>query len=169
LLNAGYDASGRGGKVEERMRWAGLIQAHPLVVVNSQLTDSFKEVFDNYKAVDASIKGDKKVINHTAILLRNIMNGSIVGAKIWIEAFYRENKALPYVAPGIDKLLEINRFDKTTGEFAPYAGADFRLVQRVVRRDGFPKHTRLLVTDKDGKRIEIRGMRVFELLTAYNL
>lgn len=164
LINAGMDASGRLVKMEERMRWAALIPKHPVHLVGPEDNTPIHALFSKYEADIQSVKGDKKVINHTANLLRDLLNGSVRGAQIWIEGQYRINKALPYVAPGIAELVGLEHFCEESGKFLPGAGIDWRLLKRVVRRGRYPKQI-ILVKGTTA----IHGMDALNKLTAHHL
>jgi hypothetical protein len=164
LINAGYDASGRGNKVKERMEWAEKIPVHPLVVSHTELKDSFSQVFKNYEAIDVSIKGDKRCINQTALLLCDVLNGHILGAQIRIANHYRIAKSFPHIAAGIAELVGLHHFDEAAGRFLPGSGMDFRLVKRVVRQTKCAE--RIILVDKG---TAYRGIEVLDRLTAHTL
>lgn len=85
----------------------------------------------------------------TAFLLRELYAGNIVAAQQKIIADSREdpNGELPYIAPGIDALVGLDKFDRQRLRFKSGAGVPEWLLRRTVREWGFPRNVELRERD----------------------
>ena len=161
LIMRGYDASGRKTKCEEKQGWAKLIPAHPLAFAHAEYHSSFDTVYASYEADFVGVKTDKRLINQTAMLLRDVYSGSILSAQIRIVNHFRENEKLPYVASGVAELVHLWSFDKKAGHFKR-PGEDCDLVKRAIKDGGYPRNLLLF----DGKNAW-RGADVLDKLTRH--
>jgi hypothetical protein len=100
--------------------------AHELVIANENDMSANAELIE------------KALI--TAFLLRQLYAGNVKAAQQKIIADTRENAGKPpYIAPGIDKLVGFDKFDRMRLRFEPDAGVQEWLLKRTVKSWGFPR------------------------------
>jgi hypothetical protein len=144
LVSSGLAHGGRRERVEERRRW-NQMDRPPVVQVNTAGYRSVAHDVVEWNEKELSGKGStmgKATI--TAFLLRELYDGDVEGAQIKIFADTRNNNGTPpYIAPGIYELVGFSQFDPEHG-FPPNVGVERWLLQRVVRRYGFPREIRMI-------------------------
>ena len=168
LIMRGMDQSGAKARIPVRQEWARLVPPTPMILVNAKYENPVLPMLEMYEKDLMSGKGDKRLINQTALLLRDVLNASIAGAKIRIEAEFRNSGKLPHVAAGLAELIGVHDFDTQRGRFPRNCGENWRLVRHVVYRRGFPR--RLLMVEEDkatGAKVAHTGMAVLDRLTAH--
>jgi hypothetical protein len=80
----------------------------------------------------------------------------------------RNGGALPYIAPGIDKLVGLEKFDPVNG-FPEHAGIPPWLLRRVVRKWDFPREIRMVQTDPSGAKSYRPPFEALDQLLQQNL
>ena len=168
LLFLGLDQSGAKGRIPIRMDWAKLVPPTPQIIAGfkqSEVTGFRSPVYDIWQMYEKELaggKGDKRLIGQTANLVRELADGSVRGAQLYVAAEWRENGKLPYVAPGIDELIGIKHFDTVTGNFPRGSGERGWIVRYVARARGFPQG---LIMVPPGTQTVYRGRDVLERAT----
>jgi hypothetical protein len=147
LISGGMEHGGRKGRVQERRVWNTMADL-PVIQIN---TDGYKSVAHELVAANEKELGGKSAsmgkASITAFLLRELYHGEVEPAQLKIFAEARNNGGkLPYIAPGLDKLVGLDEYDPENG-FPPHSGVPPWLLRRVVRNWHFPREIRMVKTD----------------------
>ena len=168
LISGGMDHGGRKGRVEERREWNKMAEL-PVIQIN---TDGYRSVAHDLVAANEKELGGKGTSMGkaaiTAFLLRELYQGEVENAQLKIFAEMRSGGSLPYVAPGIDKLVGLEKLNPATG-FPPYSGVEPWLLRRVVRKWNFPREILMVRTDPSGERSYRSPMDALAQLLQQNL
>lgn len=107
----------------------------------------------------------------TAFLLRELYEGNVDAAQQKIIAETRNNadRKPPYIAPGLDVLIGIEKFDPQELCFEEGAGVNTWLLKRVVKYWGFPRDIRWVKTDEDGTKRFFEPMEALGQLYQQNI
>ena len=169
LISGGLSHGGRLERVAERREWNKLAQV-PTIQIN---TDGYKSIAHELVAANEKELGGKGntmgKASITAFLLRELYQGLVDNAQIKIAAETRNGGALPYVAPGIDQLVGLDKFNPITFSFPPDAGVEPWLLRRVVRNWGFPREILMVQTLPSGEKLYRPPLQALEQLIQQNL
>jgi len=147
LVSGGMSHGGRKERVEERRQWNEMDRP-ATVQINTAGFRSVAHDLVEWNEKDANGKGTTMgKASITAFVLRELYAGDVEAAQIKIFADTRNNNGTaPYIAPGIYELVGFRHFDPQHG-FPPNVGVKRWLLQRVVRRRGFPLDIRMKNAD----------------------
>ncbi len=190
LLGDNWDQGGRKGKVTERAEWAAM--AHPTInhtvkgelsslpgeaakwspLVQSSIAQTFNEgyrtvaheAFDLNKADMAGRGTAMGKASMTAVLLRELYQGSPGRAQKKVSGEFKSG-GTPFVAPGIRELLEFDKFDTEKKEFPKGAGVNWLKLTLAVKQGPFPKELILIDKPAPDKTEVLRGWEVIKKLT----
>ncbi len=169
LISGGMSHGGRLERVAERREWNRLADL-PTIQIN---TDGYRSVAHELVAANEKELGGKGSTmgkaSITAFLLRELYQGLVDNAQIKIAAEMRNSGSLPYVAPGIDQLVGLDKFNTVTMTFPPDAGVEPWLLRRVVRNWGFPREILMVQILPSGERLYRPPLQALEQLIQQNL
>ncbi len=165
LLKSANEHGGRKEKAGERLGWSRMIRAPGVQVFGDGYRSPVHDLIDANEK-DLAAKGSVTAkAGTTAMLLRELCEGSVGTAQSRVLAEFINGGTLPYVSPGIAELIGFNQFDQETG-FPAGAGVDSDELEWVVKRVGFPTEDLISVkTNAEGKKTERRGKEVLLDLT----
>lgn len=167
---SGLAHGGRKERVAERREWNKMVLPleSPIPVDMVPMIRNFANIHFNqagyesvaHRLVDANEKewtskgvamGKAQI---TAFLLRELYAGNVKAAqqKIIAETRTSPDRKVPYIAPGIDVIVGLNKFDPKELRFEKGAGVEKWLLKRAVKGWGFPRDIRWINEKPDGSK-----------------
>jgi hypothetical protein len=170
LLRSGVDHTGRKNTAIERSEWNVMTVSSAPQTFNAGYRTPAHDLIDLNERDLASKGATMGKASATAMLFRELYEGSIGTARSRIVADVKNGGNPPYVAPGISELIGFGSFDKASGSFekeAKYTDDDLELA---VKLGGFPTDDLIMVkTNAAGEKTVLRGYQVLFDLTQQNV
>ncbi len=166
LLATGQEHGGRKGKVVERAEWNRMARSPGTQIFNAGYRTPAHDLID-WNEKDLAGKGTAMgKATATALLFRELYEGSVETAQSRIVAEVKNGASVPYIAPGLRELIGFDKFDPVNVCFEDGAGADSDDLQLVAKRRRFPSDNLIMVkTNAAGVRTALYGNAVLIDLT----
>jgi len=158
LLNDGWDQSGRHARVEERERWNAMAQTPFIQILKEGYRTVAHEAFELNRQDMANRGTTMGKAGMTAILLRELYQGSVDRAKVKISGEIK-NGNTPFVAPGIRELVGLD-----DPGFPEEGGVNWLKLTLAVEHGQFPREIIIVNRTPDGTQV-MRGWEVIMQLT----
>jgi hypothetical protein len=137
-INSGQSHGGRKSKVEERLGWSHMAESQGIQILNAGYRTPAHDIIQ-WNENDLAGKGAAMSrATDTALLLRELYEGSVNAARARIEAQVRNANTVPYLAPGMRELIGTHTYDKEKDVFVWTPGVDTVELQLVAKLRGFP-------------------------------
>ncbi len=158
MIADGWDQSGRHARVEERAKWNAMAQTPFIQIFREGYRSVAHEAFELNRADMANRGATMGKASITAILLRELYQGSVSRAKRKVSGEIR-NGNTPFVAPGIRELIG---FDNPG--FPEEGGVNWLKLTLAVKHGQFPREIMIVNKTPDGTQV-MRGWEVIMQLT----
>jgi hypothetical protein len=164
-LSSGMEHGGRKGFAVERSEWNRMTVSPAIQIFNAGYRTPAHDLADLNEKDLAGKRGAMGKASATAMLFRELYEGSVATAQSRVMAEVRNSGNVPYIAPGISELIGFDKFDKEKG-FPKGAGVNWEDLELAVKIGGFPTQNLIMVkTNAAGERTALRGNEVLLDLT----
>ena len=147
----GFQGDTRKNMAVERASWLGMIPKEAAEAVS----DVYKEFYNqNQKELGGGPQGDSmSKARITAFLLREVYEGNVETAQLKIVNEFKNSGKLPFIAPGLRQLLDVDQFDEKKG-FPKGSGVAWFPLILAVKLHRHPRHIIMVKPDKSVVRNE---------------
>jgi hypothetical protein len=166
LLNSGMEHGGRKGRAVERSEWNRMTVSPAIQILAAGYRTPAHDLIELNEKDLTGNRGAMGKAAATAMLFRELYEGSIATARSRIEAAVKNGGDPPYVAPGISELICFTSFDKASGRFEKESDFNDDDLEMAIKLGGFPTQNLIMVkTNGSGERTALRGNEVLLDLT----